>query len=330
MLSIKKYNKSMREEWDLFIIKSNNGTIFNTRKFLNYHINRKFKDYSLCFYNNKNLICVFPATINKADQKIISHPGASYGGLIIDTEIKFSTMNEIINLLINYCKKNNINSIFLINSPAIYWSDYDASLEYILEFNKFYSKEIYISHASQLNQKKPIIDYLDKRKRRYIKKFINNTEFKIIEHSSFADNYGKKFYNILNLNKQKYSTVPTHSIDELIKLKTIFPKQIKLFISLKNNCVVGGAVLFITNNNTSLVFYNAVEESIRQSQLAAYQLYYCANISEEKGMKFIDFGVSQEPENNNPLTPKISLIGFKEQFNSLGVWRRAYQKDFDV
>ena len=47
-------------------------------------------------------------------------------------------------------------------------------------------------------------------------------------------------------------------------------------------------------------------------------------------MKIIDYGVSQEPEKNNPLTPKISLIGFKEQFNSLGVWRRAYQKDFDV
>ena len=103
-----------------------------------------------------------------------------------------------------------------------------------------------------------------------------------------------------------------------------------MFISSKNDRVVGGAVLFITNNNTSLVFYNAVEESVRQSQLAAYQLYYCANISEEQGMKFIDFGVSQEPENNNPLAPKISLISFKEQFNSLGVWRRAYQKDFDV
>ena len=50
MLSIKKYNKSLREEWDLFVIKSNNGTIFNTREFLNYHINRKFNDYSLCFY----------------------------------------------------------------------------------------------------------------------------------------------------------------------------------------------------------------------------------------------------------------------------------------
>ena len=115
-----------------------------------------------------------------------------------------------------------------------------------------------------------------------------------------------------------------------MKLKNIFPKQIKLFISLKNNCVVGGAVLFITNNNTSLVFYNAVEDSMRQSQLAAYQLYFCAHISEKEGMKFIDFGVSQEPENSNPLTPKISLISFKEQFNSLGVWRRAYQKDFDV
>ena len=84
MLLIKKYNESMREEWDLFVIKSNNGTIFNTREFLNYHINRKFNDCSLCFYNNKDLICVLPAAIDKANKKIFSHPGASYGGLIIN------------------------------------------------------------------------------------------------------------------------------------------------------------------------------------------------------------------------------------------------------
>ena len=39
-------------------------------------------------------------------------------------------------------------------------------------------------------------------------------------------------------------------------------------------------------------------------------------------------GVSQQPETSNPLSPKKSLINFKEQFNSLGVWRRAYNKDF--
>ena len=63
----------------------------------------------------------------------------------------------------------------------------------IEQFNNFYSKEVYISHASKLNQNKPIINYLDKRKRRYIKNFINNDEFNIIEHSSFIDRHGKDY-----------------------------------------------------------------------------------------------------------------------------------------
>ena len=130
-------------------------------------------------------------------------------------------------------------------------------------------------------------------------------------------------------NKQEYSTHPTHSADELKKLKTIFKDKIQLFISVKNNIVVGGAVLFITNEQTSLVFYNAVDQNMRDTQLASYQLYFCANYSEKLNLQYIDFGVSQQPETANPLSPKKSLINFKEQFNAAGVLRRAYQKDFN-
>ena len=328
MLSVKKYQKSLSKDWDLFIQKSNNGTIFHTRSFLNYHIDRSFNDHSLCFYQNEVLICVLPAAIQK--NSLLSHPGASYGGLILDTNLKFAIISDIIKLLEEHCILNKIISIFLIFSPSIYWEKYDASLEYILEYNNFHSKEIYISHATKLNIKLPIIDDVDKRKKRYIKNFLKNNHFQIIEHPSFIDSYGQDFYNILLSNKHKYSTKPTHSIDELMKLKEVFHSKIKFFISLQNNHVVGGSVIFITNKRVSLVFYNAVDNTVRKSQLAAYQLYYCSLISQKIGMKFIDFGVSHEPENKNPLSPKISLINFKEQFNASGVLRRAYKKDFDV
>tara|TARA_Y100000748_G_C15499034_1_gene489289 strand:- start:966 stop:1958 length:993 start_codon:yes stop_codon:yes gene_type:complete len=326
MLLIKKYTKSMSNQWDNFIRNSNNGTIFHYRDFLNYHIKRNFEDHSLCFFDNNNLICAIPATLK--NNHLISHPGASYGGLIIDSSVKFSIMSEIIKLLDKYCIDNKIKSFFLIPSPNIYWARYDASLEYLLEYNNYYSKEIYISHAAKLNQEKKIIHYIDKRKKRYINRLLKNEKMQILKIDDWDNSFTNDFYQILVHNKKRYATQPTHSLDELKKLKLLFKDEIELFITIKQNEVLGGCVLFITNNCTSLVFYNAIKEEVKNLQLASLQLYFCADYSEKLNLKYIDFGVSQQPETSNPLSPKKSLINFKEKFNSLGVWRRAYNKDF--
>ena len=44
----------------------------------------------------------------------------------------------------------------------------------------------------------------------------------------------------------------------------------------------------------------------------------------------MDLGVSQTPENKNPLEPKFSLIKFKESFGCKGSMRIAYEKEFSV
>ena len=81
---VKKYNSSYFEVWDNFIDTSNNGTIFNSRKFLNYHINKKFVDHSLIFEKNNEVLAVLSAAlvVQKNERALISHPGASFGSLV--------------------------------------------------------------------------------------------------------------------------------------------------------------------------------------------------------------------------------------------------------
>ena len=70
MITIKKYNKTYSKQWDDFIIKSNNGTIFQLQKFLNYHITRKFNDYSLLIMQNNKIIAVMPGTVTIDNNKM--------------------------------------------------------------------------------------------------------------------------------------------------------------------------------------------------------------------------------------------------------------------
>jgi len=328
MITIKKYNKKHAKKWDSFVTTSNNGTIFQTQKFLAYHINRQFNDCSLMIENNEKIIAVLPG-VKKTSAGLAtfySHPGSSYGGFVIKSGLPFKIINEIIESVDIYLIKKKFNSIFLINSPSIYWQSENHALDYLLQWNKYQIKEIYISHAVNIGACHNVGNLLSKRKKRYI---LNDSKLKNFMFKKTGDeNEISQFYILLKDAKKKFSTTPTHSLEELIKLKHLFPNSIDIYISILDNDIVGGCVIFHTTRKTSLVFYNIINPKIQNSQLSVLQLYNSMIICKKRGAVVVDFGVSHNPEQDNPLEPKLSLIQFKEQFGAQGIIRLAYKKDY--
>ena len=85
-MRIEIYNSLHKELWDTFIDNSKNGHFFFKRNYLEYHSHR-FKDISLLIFNNKNLlISVLPANIK--DQTLFSHEGITFGGFIVNNQMK--------------------------------------------------------------------------------------------------------------------------------------------------------------------------------------------------------------------------------------------------
>ena len=316
----------MKNIWDDFVDQSNNGTLFHKQSFLSYHLDRKFKNHSLLFYKENNLICVLPATIIIKNKKKVfhSHPGASFGGFVFMQNIPFKLTEQIVCALEKYLMHIQINSITLILSPAIYYKYFDESLNYLLTFKKYYIIENYISHYTNVQLTTNLYNIISKRKTRYIKKLIKDKNIEIIKSKNF-----KAFYGILKKSKKKYNTLPTHSLKELIKLDKLFPQNIELLISKKKNNIIGGTLLFYPNNETCLVFYNVVDTSLPCDQLSSLQLYNVLVCAKNNNYNVVDFGVSHLPETNLPLNPKFSLIKFKEQFGAKGCLRLVYEKELN-
>ena len=63
MFTVYRYRPVDESEWDHFVTRSNNGTIFHQRKFLSYHRERIFKDCSLMFVEKTTLCAVFTGAI---------------------------------------------------------------------------------------------------------------------------------------------------------------------------------------------------------------------------------------------------------------------------
>ena len=129
MFSLSLYNSSLKSQWDNFINESKNGTFLFNRNFIEYHKNR-FKDYSILFYKQDKLIAVLPA--NKLDDKIYSHQGLTYGGLILSKQIKFPDVFEIFNLLLSHLHETNYSTLIIKEIPEIYKSLPSGEVNYLL------------------------------------------------------------------------------------------------------------------------------------------------------------------------------------------------------
>lgn len=64
-LLIIKYEDKYQDIWDNFVFNGIFGTIYHTRKFINYHPKNRFIDTSILIYYKNLLICVLPSCKKK-------------------------------------------------------------------------------------------------------------------------------------------------------------------------------------------------------------------------------------------------------------------------
>ena len=324
-ISVRKYQQSDKKKWDTFVKQSNNGTIFHLRDFLCYHIDREFIDHSLIFEENGNIIAIFSAAeiINNNKRILYSHPGASFGGFVFQ-KLSYQKADDIINTFGEYCEKNNFNETFFVPTPRIYYQDYCETFEYALHWNNFETAEYYISSAINTSGSlDETLQQVQKRKRRYINNTLANSDFRFEWNKNYDD-----YYPILMDNKAKHGVKPTHTLEELLKLDSLFPDKFHLLMLYYQDKPIGGTLNFVANTKTAVIFYNMIDYEFKSLQPATLQIFETMNWAKEYGLSYLDFGVSQLPQHENPLTPNPSLIKFKEQFGSRGMIRKAIRKSF--
>ncbi|MEJ2356253.1 MAG: hypothetical protein P8Y62_10240 [candidate division WOR-3 bacterium] len=70
-IKVDKYRPEIKDNWDNFVEKSNNGTIFHKIQFLDYHPPDRFNFHHLIFHKQSNPIAVLPGLLNNG---VFKHP----------------------------------------------------------------------------------------------------------------------------------------------------------------------------------------------------------------------------------------------------------------
>ncbi len=327
-INIYRYTENDKQSWDDFVKNSNNGTLFHLRNFLTYHIDRVFEDHSILCKKGEKIVAVFPGSIIEEDGKkvLFSHPGASYGGFAIN-DPSFALASDILEQFKCYCQEENIHEVVMIPPPWIYHTQQNESFEYVMLWNKYQVDEIYISSVIPLMKSEDdLVNHVCRLKHR------SKTYFeKIIQEHAITTEWNHKFdefYPILLKNKMKFQSKPTHSIEELEKLNQLLPNRLHLLMMYSNGKPIGGTLNFVANDNVAIIFYNMIDYDHLGAQPATLQIIETIKWAKQNGFSYLDFGVSQNPKAEDPLTPSPSLIRFKEEFGSLGMIRKVFRKTF--
>jgi len=316
---ITPFTNSESAKWDEFVWTTNNGTLFHTREFLNYHPRGRFQDASLIFKKAGKWVAALSAIRRQErdEVKLISHAGASFGGPVTDFSLSFKDTFRLVEALLDHARANHFNQIVMTLPPQIYYDRPSNYLDFaLLDFGFTYLKRE-VSSVIPLDfvEEDTLLIFSPESRRAVRKAMKSGVEIRE------SDDFGA-FYSVLQNNlKLRHNVRPTHSLDELLLLKKIFSQRIRLFAAFVKERMTGGVVVFVCNPKVALAFYISHDEEMQQYR--AVNLLFCEVIrwSIRQHMKFLDFGIFTVN-----MKPNWGLARFKESFGAQGVFRDTLVK----
>jgi hypothetical protein len=318
-IEVVQYSSEWKDRWDRFILSSNNGTIFHLQQFLSYHEKGRFPWHHLLFLDKDEIVAVLPGAMMGTTFE--SPIGASYGSIVAG-DVDFATSLELVDAFSDYCRDQHVERALLTAAPFIYQKVVCQNIDYALAYRGFTYDKHYISHVIRLDQT-DFVSGFQSTARRYIHKYLRERPLRV----EISDDY-ESFYPILLKNKARHGVKPTHSFEELLRLKKLLPEQLVLFLVYKGSKPIAGSLMFACNSQVALCFYNMLLYEYEQFNPIHVVMYEVLKWATEKRFSWVDIGVSQDTKAENQMTPALGLIRFKEKFNARGILRSTFYRRF--
>jgi lipid II:glycine glycyltransferase (peptidoglycan interpeptide bridge formation enzyme) len=225
---------------------------------------------------------------------------------------------EIVSTLLDYSRANGIKELTLTAAPMIYETNQNQNLDFAMLWQGFHYSLHYISSAIKLDPSIDILERFSPTIRRNVRKTFK--DFKL--HVEINDRYDE-FYPILLENKARHNVKPTHSYEDLLRLKALLPDNLKLFMVYLGDKPIAGSLMFYANKNVAICFYNMLNYEYTEYKPIQRVMYEVVKHATDSGYKYVDIGVSQDTKAANPMTPSMSLIDFKEKFDAKTIMRNT-------
>jgi hypothetical protein len=308
-MDVSLYDDSRKDLWDAFVRESRNATFLFLRDYMDYHRDR-FEDHSLLVRDAKeDLVALFPAT--RTGQGLVSHGGLTYGGCLVDDRMRTPLMLEVFRAMVDFLKGHGLTRLTYKAIPHIYHRHpTEEDLYALFRCGAALSRRD-VSTCLEPSRPGPV------QERRLRGAAKAKGAGVACEPSEDFD----QFWQVLEWNLSAiHGRKPVHTLEEIRLLRSRFPRQIRLFAATLGRRIVGGTVIY-ESENVAHAQYTASSEEGRA--IGALDLLFQHLIGEVfRGKRYFDLGVSTESQGR---VLNEGLVDFKEGLGARAVVYDHYE-----
>jgi hypothetical protein len=287
---------------------SRNGTFLHRRGFMEYHADR-FVDASVVVRDETgHVLAVLPA--NRLDQRVISHGGLTYGGLIYSHRLKQAGCIDVLERVVAHYRDAGTTKLTYKAIPQVFHRSMAQEDLYALT-----------RMGAQLSRR-DVSTVVDLKANYHFTKgrtwAVNKGRKEGIEVRRQLD--PKRFHGLLREVLSHHGASPVHSVEELRLLMGLFPDEILLFEATAAGELVAGVLVFDFGH---AVHTQYLANSLRGRDIGALD-YLIAELMKLQfaDRRYFSFGISTEHDGT---VLNEGLIAQKEGFGGVSVCHDFYE-----
>jgi hypothetical protein len=328
-MEVRTYVERDAGSWDRFVSGSVNGTFMHTRRFLAYHPPGRFADHSLLFLQPDGEIAgVLPAAERAADGRrvLFSHPGSTYGGLVVPPFLASAEADEMLRLLTDHARAEGFASIFMRLPERVCCRAFCEEVDAALFRAGFAVTGRELARAFRVDglTDDEILARFDIKNGARKVRAARRAGVVVRETAEDAD-YAA-FWPIVEQNlAARHGAMPTHTLEEILRLRGLMGDALVLLGAYFQDRLIAGALLFVLNDAAAFAKHFAMDYAFERLDPLRLVVYESLLACRRRGLLWLNYGISTEPGSAGRQVNR-GLDDFKRWCGGEGVTRDLLEK----
>ena len=313
-----QFTSDRSDAWDDLVERAPMATFLHSRRFLSYHGDR-FEDASVVLVDDDGrLRAALPAALDPSNPTtVISHPGATYGGLIHDGSVNGDRALDALAAALEHYAEHRLDVLRYKPVPHIYHRSPSGDDVWALGELGAHRTGCDLSCAIDLVARRPPTERRERSLRRA-------REAGVVVNDDPAL-LAPLWPVVEEALERRHGVRPVHTLDEIDLLRSRFPDAIRPVAAQLEGSVIAGVVLFATAMVVHTQYIAASERGMDVSALDAV-IEHSIELAAAADARYLDFGISPG-EGRRGLLP--GLYRWKAEFGGGGVIHEHYELRLD-
>lgn len=315
MMQVRPFRPDEAAAWDAFCSAAHNATLLHSQRFLSYHGTR-FDDRSLVIEADGRWLAVLPAALDPADpQCVVSHPGATYGGLVHQGALRGQRAVDALEAVVRHFAQQGLRRLLYKAVPHVYQTA--PAQDDLYALFRLGARRVRCDLSSALDLAHPLGS--SDRRRRSLKKALRAG----LRHEEGVAVAPAAWPVIAQTLATRHGVQPAHTLAEITLLAERFPQHISFHAALHGDTVVAATVLFRAGPALHLQ-YSAASPAGQEIGALDLLIDRAISLARATGARHLAFGVSTE-DGGRRLND--GLYRFKAEFGAGGVVHEFHEID---